>query len=263
MSLTILRQDRMNTTTSARFDILHEAEEVDEGTTEKILLNAGNTVKIILDELIDSISVDDRDELADTELIQRALRDDYTETTEKVLTQMFRDGTIAIPGMRKADVEQRIADGENDVFAISTALDGMFGTDNDPYEILAARTEMHVNEHVSSVLETLRIELSGRAQPQLLEVLEQALRDVVTSTSHAVSSSEKLQEEQQLLRFGRLYDELSDELEQQALDISKSEKAEKAIQDYLRGLETEDLDAWAKIGESDERSCNANHCRGK
>ena len=33
------------------------------------------------------------------------------------------------------------------------------------------------------------------------------------------TSSEKLQEEQQLLRFGRLYDELSDELEQQALDI--------------------------------------------
>jgi hypothetical protein len=52
---------------------------------------------------------------------------------------------------------------ENDVFAIGTALDGMFGTGSDPYEILAARTEMHVNEHLSSVSKTLRIELSSIA----------------------------------------------------------------------------------------------------
>lgn len=39
------------------------------------------------------------------------------------------------------------------------------------------------------------------------------------------------------------------ELDQLAVDISQSEKAEKAIQDYLRELETEDLQAWAKIGD--------------
>ena len=37
--------------------------------------------------------------------------------------------------------------------------------------------------------------------------------------------------------------------DQLAVDISQSEKAEKAIQDYLRELETEDLQAWAQIGD--------------
>ena len=109
----------MNTTTGARFDILHDGEEAAERSLESAVMSACGTVSGITDQLIDDITPTG---FETPTFISNEVKDAYIEVTERLMTDMFHEGRLAIPGSRKADVEALITSGEEDIFSVRDAL---------------------------------------------------------------------------------------------------------------------------------------------
>ena len=163
----------MNTTTGARFDILHDGEEAAERSLESAVMSACGTVSGITDRLIDDITPTG---FETPTFISNEVKDAYIEVTERLMTDMFHEGRLAIPGSRKADVEALIASGAEDIFSVRDALqsaDDKFHLYGDFYEI----TTHQLHDYLNSNLENLRIELAGTYQPQITDAVSRSNRN--------------------------------------------------------------------------------------